>query len=337
MVKPMAWLCATLMAAGAAGAGETLTVRPASQTVSLTGYTRARADLPVAAEVGGRVLRVHYDVGQIVGGAPFLEIDPTFVELQIEQTHWGLERLAVARSRHLSRANFLRKEFERIDALHQDQVAPLARWEAAAEELAQARLALQSVGAEIAALEVQLKELAERRRRHTVNAPQDWVVVARQVEPGEIIAAGVPLARVADFRQLVVPLSVSGAELAAIRTRESLSVTVENRPARARLNWVNPDFDERTRKSAVELALVDFDGDARGGLVVNIALELPGKGFRVPKAAVSDRYDNPYVRVASDGRMVSVFVLGEQADDLIIADHEALAPGMELLRRRDDP
>lgn len=324
-------LIITLMAVTMARAeSPPLTVQPASQTITLSGYTRARATLPVAAEVDGRVMAVHYDVGQTVGDRPFAEIDPTFVDFQIEQVRWHLEKLAVARRQHLSRVAFLQKEFERIDALFQDDVAPLSRWEATGEELAQARLALAAVEAEAGALAVQRRELTERRRRHAVTAPAGWVVVDRRVEPGEIVAAGTPLARVADFRELVVPLYVSGAELAALQGRATLAVSVADRAAVARIGWINPDFDERTRKSAVELLLVDYDGEARGGLRVTLALTLAARGLRVPRAAVTDRYDNPYVRLASDGRMVPVFVLGEQDDELVIADQEGLAPGMVL-------
>lgn len=337
MIKLLAWLCAGLVVAVPAMAQEYLVVKPASQAVTLTGYTRARAIQTVAAETSGRVLRVNYDIGQLVDQLPFVEIDPTFIDFQIEQTRWSLERLDVARLRHHSQVTFLKKEFERMDTLHQDQVAPLARWEAVAEELAQARLALQATGAEISALRAQHEELVERRRRHAVVAPQGWVVIMRQVEPGEIIAAGTPLARVADFQQMVVPLFVSGPELDEIRARKTLPVTIENRPGSVRLNWINPEFDERTRKTAIELIVADFQGQARGGMLVALTLNLATGGLMVPRAAVTDRYGNPYVKVAPEGQVVSIFVLGENGDNLIIADHAGLEPGTALLRRQHQP
>jgi biotin carboxyl carrier protein len=333
MIKLMAWLCAGLVVAVPALAQEYLVVKPASQAVTLTGYTRARTVQTVAAETPGRVLRVNYNIGQSVDSRPFVEIDPTFIDFQIEQTRWSLERLDVARLRHQSQVTFLEKEFERMDTLHQDQVAPLARLEAVAEELTQGRLALQATEAEISALRAQHEELVERRRRHAVVAPQGWVVIMRQVEPGEIISAGTPLARVADFQQMVVPLFVSGPELDEIRGRETLAATIENGPGSVRLNWINPEFDERTRKTAIEMIVTDFQGQARGGLLVELTLNLETGGLMVPREAVTDRYGNPYVKVAPEGQIVSIFVIGENGDNLIIADHAALEPGMALMRR----
>ena len=122
---------------------------------------------------------------------------------------------------------------------------------------------------------------------------------------------------------------LSGEELAVLRQSETIAVKVEGRPGRARINWVNPQFDERTRKLAVELALVEYSGDARGGLLTELTLEVGSQGLMLPKKAVVNRYDNPYV-LLKGGRTIPVVILGESGDDLLIAGQEALAPGTEL-------
>jgi hypothetical protein len=83
--------------------------------------------------------------------------------------------------------------------------------------------------------------------------------------------------------------------------------------------------------------VTDFQGQTRGGLLVELTLNLETGGLMVPREAVTDRYGNPYVKVAPEGRMVSIFVLGENGDNLIIADHADLEPGMALLRRPNLP
>lgn len=330
MVKLIACLCSCLFAVSAVWAQDSLTVTEARKSVTLTGYTRSRAKQTLASEVAGKVLKVHYDVGDSIHLKPFVEIDTTFIDFQIEHTQQTLAKLNVAGSRNASQVAFLEKEFKRVDTLHQDNVATLAKWEGAAEQLDQARLALQTTDVEINALKIQLKELKERRKRHKVVAPPGWVIVQRQVEPGEIIAAGTPLGQAADFTRLVVPLFVSGTELAAIQQLNPLKVLVDGRPARAVLNWINPDFDERTRKLAVELALVDFKGQVRGGLLTELTFHVPTEGMMVPKAAVTRRYDNPSVVLKADGQSVPISILGESGNYILISDTAALRPGMEL-------
>lgn len=314
-----------------------LTVKVATERVTLSGYTRSRAKQMLASEVAGKVLKVHYDVGQTVGQLPFVEIDPTFIDFQIEQLRQTVDKLNVARARNVSQVDFLSKEYGRINALHKDNVAPLAQWEAAAEQLNQARMELDATNLDIERLNVQLRELEERRDRHKITAPAGWVVVQRNVEPGEIIAAGTPLGQVADYTRLVVPLFVSGRELEALRQQKHIAVQVEGHPAEATINWINPEFDERSRKLAIELILVDYKDGARGGLLTELTLAVPAEGLMVPKAAVSNRYDNPSVILEADGRTIPIAILGESGEYILIGNTTALVPGMELRAKTTTP
>ena len=100
-------------------------------------------------------------------------------------------------------------------------------------DLDQARLDLNAIGVEIAIARTRLKELQERKSRHTIYAPAGWVVVAKQVEKGELVTLNTPVARVADFENLVVPLSVSAQELDALQQlTPEFDAALEGRPAR---------------------------------------------------------------------------------------------------------
>ncbi len=333
MIRCVVWLCVFLFMVSECYATDDYVVQTARKSVTLSGYTRSRAKQTIASEVPGKVVKVHYDIGQAVGRQPFLEIDQTFIDFQVRQLEQTLEKLNVAKARNISQAAFLQKEFMRIDALHKDNVAPLANWEASAENLDQANLTLQATEAEIQTIKIQLNEITERRKRHKVRVPEGWIVVERHVEPGEIIAAGTPVGKVADFTQLVVPLFVSGKELTALQGMPQIDLQVEGMAAKAVLNWVNPVFDEQTRKLAIELILVDYQGQKRGGLQTELILDIPSQGLMVPKAAVTNRYDNPSVIVDDKGTRVPIAILGENTDHFLIADTPALTPGMTLRRR----
>lgn len=322
----LAWVFAT----STAFAQPSLVVDSARKTVTVSGYTRSAAKRNVASEVAGKVLSVHYDIGQTIATKPFVEIDPTFIRFQIDQVSWSLKKLKVSRDRVNSRLTYLEKEFERIERLLRGDATTQTRYDAAAEELDQARLELRNTDLEINTLKIQMEELQERRDRHNIVVPKGWVVVDRRVEPGEIIAAGTLLARIADFEHLVVPLVVSGEELAAIRKMNPVKVRLEGKPVRAVLNWVNPEFDERTRKLAVELRIQGYDGPRRGGLQAELILEVATQGLMVPKAAVENRFDNPRVTVKDDGKSIPIIILGEDNGHVLIADNPALSAGTEL-------
>jgi RND family efflux transporter MFP subunit len=309
---------------------ENLRVEKALKPVTLSGYTRSRDKMTVASEVAGKVLQVNYDVGQAIGTQPFIEIDATFIDFQIEQIETSLKKLSVAKLRSASRTAYLEKEYQRIAHLRKSDVTSESRYDAAAEELTQARLELESTDVEIAALKTQQKELSERRNRHRIHGPQGWIVVERRVEPGEIITAGSPLARVGDYTQLVVPLFVSAGELAALEREHDIVLSLEGTPVKAAINWINPEFDERTRKLAVELIISAHEGPRRGGLLAELTLDIETDGLMVPTSAVSDLYENPRVTLKSNGRSIPVVILGESEGRVLIAKTSELAPGMEL-------
>lgn len=310
-----------------------LVVREARKRVVLRGYTRAVNSVALTAEVGGRIKAVNYEVGQAVLNAPFIEIDTTFVDLAIESAGKQLQGLTAARNRAASRVAYLEKEFKRIKSLYKQGRTSESRFDASEQQLAQARLELSSVSAEQGALEVSLRELREKRRRHSVSPEKGWVVTGRMVEPGEVVAPGQPLGKASDFTSLVVPLSVSLREYAALSAiGNTIAATLEGRPVKASLNWQNPDFDERTRKSAVEVAIVNTAGlSPRGGLSLTLPLMVRTEGLLVPRSAVSWRYENPRVTLRATGRTVGIIVVDESGDSLVVSDDGGLRPGDELM------
>ena len=318
--------------AGPATARETVRVEPARREIVLTGFTRSEASMTLAPEVSGRALAVHYDEGDEIGTPPFLEIDPAFIDFRIEATRQAIRKVEAMAAKNASSVAFYQREFDRYSRLLKADGAAAVQRDQAGETLGQARLDNARLDAEKGELSVMLRELEERKRRHRLSAPRGWIVVARDVEPGEMIQAGVPVGRAADFRTLRVPLSVSGEELAAIRALpEPFDARLEGKPARVRLSRVNPEFDERTRKMAVELSVLEFDGPRRGGLRLAFPLAVETRGIRIPREAVIQRFENPRVVLREGGETVPILVLGESDDHLIADEHPRLQVGTELL------
>jgi hypothetical protein len=306
-------------------------VEAARKEVVLKGYTRSKTALTISSEVAGKVLRVNYEVGDTIGNAPFCEIDPTFINFQIESTRHSIRDLEVALERSRSRTAYLEKEFNRIDRLWREKSTAETQRDKAVEDLVQSKLENESIIVRLAEMQSTLAERKERLRRHTISAPKGWVVVGKLIEPGEIIAVNTPLAGLADYRRLVVPLYVSGKELDAIKALPpTFAARLEGRPVQASIHWINPEFDEKTRKLSIEIILNDTPGEHRGGLLLALPLEIATEGLRVPKAVLSNHYENPRVKLQDSGEVVQVLILGESDGYFIIAEHPELVPGTRL-------
>lgn len=330
MRKPVL-LFITVLLGFSAHAQDRPLIQPARKMISLSGYTRSDTVMTVSSEVAGRILHVHYDVGQTVGDKAFFEIDPTFIDFQIRSTRHSLQKIEAALLKNASGVAYLEKEFRRIDQLHKGERATEVKRDAAEEELSQAKLERKTLDAEKAVLQTALSELQERKRRHSISAPKGWIVIRKMAEAGELVTAGTPVAMLGDFRQLTIPLSVSGQELESIRSLgEEFEAQLEGKVVKARLKWVNPEFDEKTRKLGIELILTGYDGEKRGGLRFSLDLETETEGLWIPKEAVISRYDNPRVILKESGETVNIMVLGDSDGHLIVSADKKLKVGAEL-------
>ena len=308
-----------------------LIVQTAKRDITLTGYTRGQTTATLSSEVAGRVLKIDYEVGQVIDKAPLLSIDPTFINLEISTTRRSLDQLKITRKKRRSKVTFLDKEYRRIESLFQRGSSPESRRDTFREDLDQASFEVESVEAEIAIAKIRLQELQERKSRHNIYAPAGWIVVAKLVEEGELVTVNTPVARVADYEHLVVPLSVSAQELEAIQQlAPEFDVQLDGQSAKAAINWINPEFDETSRKLNIELILRSYPGQKRGGLICRVSLQPKTEGLWIPKKAVISRYENPRVFLKNSGEEIKVLVIGQTDNHIIVADHPKLPPGTLL-------
>ncbi|MBF0224749.1 MAG: HlyD family efflux transporter periplasmic adaptor subunit [Desulfobacterales bacterium] len=312
-------------------AEDKIIILKAYKQVALTGYTRFDTKMIISSEVPGKITKLNYDIGQIIKALPFFEIDSTFIDFEIKTTLNTIKKLEVSIQRSESRIAYSKKEFERIDTLFQERRATEVNRDAASEELKQAELEYQGIIAEKTILETTLQQLKERKSRHIIDAPEGWIVTGKMAEIGEHIAPQVPLAKIADYKTLVIPFSVSSKELNALRRLpQEFDVIVENKNAKAQINWVNPEFDERTRKLSMELKLIDYEGEKREGLLCSLSLTIDSEGLLIPKDAIKNRYDNPRIILKGTRNPINVIILSESERNFVIAEDEILKEGMEL-------
>ena len=87
-----------------------LFIKKATKQVVLTGYTRSIKSQVVSSEISGKVLKVNLDIGDAAGSKPFIEIDPTFIDFQIQSTTHSLTSLEITIKKARSRVSYLEKE-----------------------------------------------------------------------------------------------------------------------------------------------------------------------------------------------------------------------------------
>ena len=143
-------------------------------------------------------------------------------------------------------------------------------------------------------LQITLRQHTEELARHKITGFKGWTVTACPLQAGEYVQAGTPLAEVSNYSSLMVPFSLSAEEMAAFKSLpQSFDGTLIGTPVKARINFINPKFDEKTRKLELELVIKDYTGDRHGGLKFATLIRVKSEGIRVPKAAVKNPLRQP--------------------------------------------
>jgi RND family efflux transporter MFP subunit len=279
---------------------ETIQVRPAVRTVSLSGYTRAKRVMTVTSEVDARCIEVRVDVGDTIPASAVLaRLDTTFMDLDLRQTTVRIDQAG-------SRIAYLLTETNRSRELVKRETQARTHLDRLEQDLDQAGLLLEELRAEKSRLE-------ERKARHILSGPSGWTVITRDMEPGEWIAAGTPVATLGDFRTLRIPLALAPEEFDALQRAGSLAIRLADQktPCTASVFRIAPDFDPATRKTNVELLITPPEGQHRGGLRCELDLEIPEPPgtFEVPARAVFERYETHWV-TRENGTEVKVVLLG---------------------------
>ncbi|MBX3712749.1 MAG: efflux RND transporter periplasmic adaptor subunit [Lysobacter sp.] len=251
-------------------------VRPALN--AFAGEVRAREETTLSFRVGGKVLRRRVDVGDRVrAGDIVAELDPGDLRLQAE----SLQAQATAAEAQLARA---RADHARVAALAGDRLVSRSA-------LDQQTAALRAAEGQARAARAQLDLARNQAGYGQLRAPQDGVIASRQIEAGQVVAAGQPAFALAADSGREVAFALPESRIREFRVGQPVviepwSAGGERLPGRIR--EIAPAADPQARTYA---ARVSLDGDA--GRAVDLGqsarVYIPGSaaaGLRLPLSAL---------------------------------------------------
>lgn len=184
--------------------------------------------------------------------------------------------------------------WERARQLHEEQIVTLAEYE--------------RDRAAFAAAEATLEQLRTRLGYATIRSPLAGVVLEKNVEAGDLVAAQQQLFRVADVSTLVVRVGVSELDVVQLAEGDTLEVVLDafpDQPVRGRIRRVFPSADPQSRLVPVEVAL-EPGSPARPGFLARVELRFDARDEVpvIPAGAVVRGEGGQAVFVVQDGRAV---------------------------------
>lgn len=339
------------------------TAQPAMVTMAPVQELRASVGLPmvatveavtrseVAAEEEGLVAERMFDEGdQVKAGQILARLDVVLLqrELEAKRAEAAAAEAEVARA-SLQTSN-AKREFERVEALYKNNVAPEKEYLDATTDL---KLAEANEKLRAATLEQRRAELARLEtmiQKSTIRAPFDGLVARRWAEVGGWIGRGGRVAEIVQIDPLYVRIGVPETLMSDLLGVHSAEVSFDAMPGRtfeARLDKILPEADAATRTIPVRLILENDDGLLRPGFFARVVLKSSTRvGPAVPRDAVVRRGTAAHV-VAATERMTArivpveivatsgnmVWIKGEiKPGDLVVTrGNESIRPDQQLI------
>ena len=272
----------------------------------------------LAAELQGRVTQITFESGSTVRrGAVLVQLDISTEQAQLQsaQADASLAKISLDRTRKLRR----------------EESSSQADLDAAEARAAQSAAAVAQLEAIIA--------------KKTIRAPFDGRISIRQVELGQIVGPGTPIASLQSVSPIYADFWLPQQAVADLKP--GLRATLRTDPfpdARwdGEVTVVNPEIDPATRNVRVRATFPNDDGRLRPGLFANVDVVSgePRKVLQVPATAViyAPYGDSVYALTEKDdgkGGKTTVaqqkFVrLGERRGDFV-AVVSGLSPGERLV------
>ncbi|WP_191832231.1 efflux RND transporter periplasmic adaptor subunit [Pseudomonas fluorescens] len=219
--------------------------QPASAAAdSYPGEVRARFEPELAFRIGGKVSKRLVEEGQRVKAEqPLAELDPQDVRLQLEASR---AQLAAAEAN----LNLVKAERDRYKTLLDRQMVSRSQYDNS-ENLYRAGLArLKQVRAEF--------DVAGNQAEYAVlRASQDGVIAKRQVEVGQVVAAGQTVFTLAADGEREVLIGLPEQQFGRFKVGQPVAVELWSQPDQrfnGRIRELSPSADPRSRTYAARIA-----------------------------------------------------------------------------------
>lgn len=283
-------------------------------------------DSLVAAETSGKIVWVA-DVGaEIEDGGVIARIDPKDAQFARDEAAADVGRLR-------ARANYLSRNVKRFVDLGDESgesAASLDQMKAERDEAAQ----------NLARAEVALERAGTNLQRTEVKAPFAGRLVTQDVQIGEYVSPGAPIARVVDTKSLEVTAQAPASLLKSVSAGEEIEVMFGAERVKAPIRAVVPVGDQVSRTMEIRLSLPDSRWNIGSAVRVALPQTAPRPVIAAHRDSVILRADRISVYVVNDdmtAKQIDV-ELGAAEGDLIelIGDVKAgdrvIIRGAERLR-----
>ena len=257
------------------------------QAVTANGTLSPLTVVQVGTQVSGTVYKVHVDFNDLVKeGQVLAELDPALLQATLKQTEASLENARATLELTLSNV-------ARTETLFKRNLAPDS-------DLDQARERAKVAAAQVKTAEAQVERDRTNLRYAVIRSPIAGVVINRQVNVGQTVAASFQtptLFQIAqDLRKMQIDTSVAEADVGSLSTSFPVTFTVDAFPGQTFQGRIlqirlNPTIQANVVTYNVVVEADNPEGRLLPGMTAHVSIRVAERRdvLRVPNAALSFR------------------------------------------------
>ena len=268
-----------------------------ADVLEIAGRLEPRAEVMVSSELGGAVEEVRFDKGdRVERGALLARVGSDLLRAALAEAEAELEgaRLDYVQAKQL---------VEREASPRQD-----------------------FLGAEVNVKRFEARVEAARLRltRSEITAPVSGVIVQRDIEPGEVLGPGSPVAVLHDTAVLRATIGIPETDISFFAVGSPAAVSLDAYPDRSfdgRITYIAPTATRPRRSFEAEVEVENADGTLRSGLIVRTGLQrrVFEDAVVVARDALVERDGILHAFVLEDGTAgLRSITLGPDEDDRVV-------------------
>jgi RND family efflux transporter MFP subunit len=264
----------------------------------VSGELKAAEEASVRAEVGGAVLQVSAEEGQMVRKGVLLA---------------RIEAVALDDARR-SAASAVRSAQNQLDLAHREverNEQLVAAGAIAPRDLDQARNAVSQAEAQLADARARLVAAENQLSNTVIRAPITGIVSERAVNTGDVVAVGAAMFTIIDPRSMRLEVSVPSDQLGSLKLGLTVRFMVRGYPDpfTGTIERVSPAADPTTRQVPIFVTIPNTEGRLVSGLFAEgRVINQQADGLVVPADAVNTADKSPWVLRVADGKTERVDV-----------------------------
>ncbi|HEU5125106.1 MAG TPA: efflux RND transporter periplasmic adaptor subunit [Verrucomicrobiae bacterium] len=257
------------------------------QVVTATGNLNPVVNVQVGSQISGRIKQIYVDFNSNVTSNQLIaQIDPSTYQVAVLRAEAQL-------SNSIANLTLTKVQAERADSLFANNLIPAADHDTAMAQLQQAEAEVRSSQANLASANVDLS-------RCSIVAPVDGVVISRNVDVGQTVAASFntpTLFIIAnDLSKMQIGALVSEADIGGVQTNQNVNFTVDAYPDRTFRGKVSQiRYGAVTNQNVVNYsAIIEVNNEdlkLLPGMTANVSIIIQQRDdvVKVPNAALRFR------------------------------------------------